>query len=98
MSKFTKGPWIVGGKYTVRTTKSSSDWICRMRDEHYKHSDEEDEANAHLIAAAPDMYEALKMVLEEKAPSYHDCTDDGLQKCAWCYAIEALAKAEGGIE
>lgn len=54
-----------------------------------------DEANARLIAAAPDMLEALKLVIEEKAPRYHDCTDDGLPKCAWCFAEDAIAKAEG---
>ena len=53
--KATPGPWVVGGKYTVRTTKSSSDWICRVRDIHHRHSDEEDSSNATLIAAAPDM-------------------------------------------
>lgn len=54
-----------------------------------------DENHAHLIAAAPEMLEALKLVMEEKAPRYHDCTDDGLPKCAWCFAEEAIAKAEG---
>lgn len=42
-----------------------------------------------------EMLEALKLILEEKAPRYHDCTDDGLPKCAWCFAEEAVAKAEG---
>ena len=55
LDKATPGPWVVGGKYTVRTTKSSSDWICRVRDIHHRHSDEEDSSNATLIAAAPDM-------------------------------------------
>lgn len=45
--------------------------------------------------AAPDMLEALKMVMSEKAPRYHDCTDDGLPKCAWCVVEEAITKAQG---
>ena len=53
--KITSGRWVVGGKYTVRISESSTNWICRTRDEHHKHSDEEDAANATLIAAAPDL-------------------------------------------
>ena len=41
-------------------------------------------ANAHLIAAAPDMYEALKEILTYDKIEYF--------KAKW---VEALAKAEG---
>lgn len=57
---------------------------------------EEAEANAHLIAAARDMYEALKEVkaafkaLIMKKP--YDLSD------AAALTHEALAKAEGGVE
>lgn len=54
---------------------------------------EEVAANTRLIAAAPDLLAALERVIEEMAPAYHDCTDDGLQECAWCIARTAIAKA-----
>ncbi len=34
--------------------------------------------------------EVLEAVKSEKMPSYHDCIDDGLPKCAWCLVDEAL--------
>lgn len=92
---FTPGPWIVGGNYTIRTTKSSMDRICRTRNEHYKHDDKEDEANAYLIAAAPDMYEAGKEMAEAVAllPA-NDGRILGLIPIL-CRLRAAIAKAEG---
>ena len=65
MSKFTPGPWIISDEYQRPATHST--WIeisthdsglpivsCRFSNQ---------EANAHLIAAAPDMYEALTALL-----------------------------------
>lgn len=64
------------------------------------------DANAALIASAPDLLaerdrlkalnaelsRALKILLKEEAPVYHDCTDNGEPECAWCMARAALAK------
>lgn len=103
--KWTPGPWSkhntadifteLGAKNAEGTKASSSDgW-------HIADCDmgglclEEVRANAHLIAAAPELYEALDMVMRDKAPSYHDCIDDGEPECAWCIAKSALAKAKG---
>lgn len=92
-SKFTPGPWYVGGKYTVRISISSSDWICRTRDNHHGHIDIEDEANARLIAAAPDMYEAIKKTLGLDASEGYWLHPDAVKSlCA------AIAKAEGRHE
>lgn len=49
-----------------------------------------------LTKHMPDILEALKRVLAEKAPAYHDCIDNGESECAWCAARAAIAKAEGG--
>jgi hypothetical protein len=51
------------------------------------------EANARLIAAAPDMYEALKSIVED----HEFCGDDwGDRRDAWIETARAtLAKAEG---
>lgn len=63
------------------------------------------EANAHLIAAAPDMYEVLKEIEgfldndeDEPMTIGCHCTDTGTGApliCPWCKACQALAKAEG---
>lgn len=100
MSEFTKRPWSVydDGVYpgVDAPGKSIIIWgneneLCGIRG----NTREEAIANANLISAAPDMYDALKRIIDEKAPSYHDCIDDGLDKCAWCDAIDAIKKAEG---
>lgn len=43
------------------------------------------------------MQESLARVLEEKAPAYHDCTDNGESECAWCQAENALNQAKGDV-
>ena len=57
MMEITKGKWKVVGANHVYCdiNESESRLIAKIGGE-----DEETEANAHLIAAAPDMYEALK--------------------------------------
>lgn len=47
----------------------------------------EEDANVLLIAAAPDLYEALKMLWNAQS--------DGKSSEAWTAAAKALAKAEG---
>lgn len=46
-------------------------------------------------ALVAQMLEALEMVIADKAPSYHDCIDDGEAECAWCIARKAIAAARG---
>lgn len=79
-TKFTKGPWVVkpieddkeyirvrgsvlGGKFKIAN-------ISDLKDHHYDHDwckfdRAESLANAHLIAAAPEMYEALELACGE---------------------------------
>jgi hypothetical protein len=49
-------------------------------------------ANARLIAAAPDLLEALKLLLEDTQHKTHDCGD---ACCPVGIARAALAKATG---
>ena len=119
--KHTPGPWIGagpswGGPLPWYTNCIVTDWededksvavICSFP---FLHQDKENEANARLIAAAPEMLEALKIgrraIGEHNAPS--DCYATGpltgnhyadLVQCPACLFIHmydaAIAKAEG---
>lgn len=73
--------------------------ICSI-DSYEVNFDDEDEAiksialaNARLIAAAPDLYEALKNLLEDTQHKEHADCDSG--PCPVREARAALAKAEG---
>lgn len=91
MSKHTKGPWeakrscsnfiIVGPEN--EGIGSTGHWLP---DEH-----KEMKANAHLIAAAPDMYEALKELIEVWEDG--GCVD--ALKDVYFMSVSAKAKAEG---
>lgn len=64
MSKHTPGPW---GKVETRTEgfviTSSNELIVHSVDEYGHYGPIKNSANASLIAAAPDLLEALKAVL-----------------------------------
>ena len=85
--KHTPGPWQVHHENKV----------CRViRDEQLEiigWCDVNNEANANLIAAAPDMYEALKNVCHNGCP---ESTAD--EFCLHCYVAKALRKARGETE
>ena len=51
-------------------------------------------ANARLIAAAPELLEALRELLEDTQHANHDCGD--LSYCPVSKARAAIAKATGG--
>ncbi len=51
----------------------------------------------HLMSATAqrdELLAALKLVVKEKAPIYHDCTDNGEVECAWCIARKTIATCE----
>jgi len=98
MSNFTPGPWemrhdgsrkwceyIITGKNNGTFTPTTAT-IPRYTGQ--------DEANAHLISAAPRLYDALKAIAEMKINESTDCA----QLSALCIAIAktALAKVEKG--
>jgi hypothetical protein len=88
--EYTKGKWMVD-RHIVAS--SEGDAICAV----YEHEDGVAEANAHLIAAAPDMYEALRTWDKLRAMQPLDSgadIDAILQKCAEI-TDKAILKAEG---
>jgi hypothetical protein len=64
MSKFTPGPWHVGGMYKCTIYDHMDQRIANSFDGILvtQRSDAECEANARLIAAAPDLHEALQFI------------------------------------
>tara|TARA_R110000850_G_scaffold173696_1_gene299273 strand:+ start:681 stop:1007 length:327 start_codon:yes stop_codon:yes gene_type:complete len=60
-TKFTKGEWV-SDFFIVKNLKGKTIADCGFSDELY---DTEEEANVHLIAAAPDMYKMLGSLLHE---------------------------------
>lgn len=89
---YTKGEWKVEDETVI---------VCGMRliasttagGFNYSAYRKENEANAHLISAAPDMYEALK-ALDEYGNASHPYNLK-LKKVAFELLDKALAKAEG---
>jgi hypothetical protein len=85
MPNFTAGPWIAEdeefsekGDYTAPQVFSCADEdnpkiVCELAVRSGM------EANAHLIAAAPDMYEALKEI-ESEMDNRYDGADDSKTK------------------
>jgi len=76
-NKHTPGPWEIGRGGEVYAAKQyqSVAMVCLH---------DEGEANAHLIAAAPDLLACLKL-LDER----------GHTQATWELCLRAIAKAEG---
>ena len=82
-AQFTPGPWVVNtfifnGKRKLEVLDATGVNACVQ-------------ANAHLIAAAPAMYEALQSILE----FYEWSNSNGAEQAAYDKARAALAQAEG---
>lgn len=89
----TPGPWIDGGRAGYgRMVRAGSDaeprWIAVVYGEG---TTPEFEANARLIAAAPELLVALKGFVHEECPIVTHHRPD----CLWCAALRVIAKAEG---
>ena len=101
MSEFTKGPWDVDRYYwggsipddckgewdtQNKSVMAGPDSICMVQGNNGKPM----EANARLISAAPDMYEALRKFKEDW------CNLNGHMKASTLDSIDAaLSKATG---
>ena len=96
--KNTPGPWKVVDNghflqisFPWENNPNVIDRYCRsVADIHNN-----DIANANLIAAAPDMYEALECACVKYCIGY---AGDSLVKCEDCVILKALRKARGELE
>lgn len=92
MSKFTPGPW----KLEYDNNEEGQQFNCGPASISFPYNnparEAEAQANAQLIATAPEMYEALK--------AYAECSDGCTCGDGWGHeaAIEALRKADGGTQ
>ena len=93
--EWTPGPWVVeedhAGNHTVVSARD--EWV--VRDMSWGPEEKHD---AHLIAAAPDLYEALDVMLQQWV-DLAECGDAGYwdanQDASVIQARMALAKARG---
>ena len=97
MAEFTKGPWKVehdGPSLPIITAIVDGRWDFVATVEHAGGADE---ANARLIAAAPDLLEALQEYMSAfgQALEANDITFNLQQQDADAMARAALAKARG---
>ena len=91
-TSFTLGPWAYQEKsdaYTHIVRAPENRFICQLRQDRSGIA----EANAHLIAAAPDLYAALQEA-EEILSDLPDEGDSYIQEVRR-QANQALAKARG---
>ena len=89
---YTKGEWKVYHEEELVTVDSDNEVVAVCRKKEWQKSDETALANAHLIAAAPDMYETLREVKLVWAGLDPNIRFPHLQEVIQ----QALAKAEGG--
>jgi hypothetical protein len=80
VSKHTPGPWLEASRYIVTDEYT----ICEMFSARTR---EERDANQRLIAAAPELLEALKRLVAERTAGL-------ASKETWGIARAAIAKAE----
>ena len=91
---YTKGPWRTAGVLrlpsSIAVKSDSKPLICEVI--LYVDGDKESEANANLISAAPEMYEAVEAMLEEYEAGANIQPYVIREMCR-----AALAKAEGRV-
>lgn len=106
MSKHTPGPWVyvdgagvthASNDFLVQTghshgTRSWSRWIARADHGHTFDADSDNAANMRLIAAAPDLLEALRAYFDHVVHKNQGFTQAEIE----AQMRAAIAKATGG--
>lgn len=100
MSNYTPGPWVAelgrDGCFSIEADRfgiTGGLLVLASRNEHPLLADQM-HANARLIAAAPELLEALQNLLNDTQHKEHQDCDDG--PCPVREARAAIAKATGG--
>lgn len=96
MSKYTPGPWRAAPSGQIVAVNSSKQ-ICRVWNTRNR---DQDQSNASLIAAAPDLLEAIEAALAELdlfGWTRHPKGEDGARdfNVVRSHAKSAIAKARG---
>jgi len=97
MSNFTPGPWEKKGNTIFGNGRRICDLLI-LYDGDWQPWAEEQEANAHLIAAAPELYETLKELINRlyhNAMAFHELPEL-MQNELINKGRRALAKVEKG--
>ena len=91
----TPGPWVTSFSDVVRDSKGRKIADCELTpfDERPEPANREDIANALLIAAAPDMLEALEFLMEQYDSSGDFTMGGDLTNKPFLMARAAIAKA-----
>lgn len=85
--KHTPGPWLCSGKTVYALNDDGYNRFSALVQDAHTHQDEL-EANAHLIAAAPELLEALLAIVGDKG--VQRVNSDLLNQ-----ALTAISKAKG---
>ena len=91
--KYTKGEWKASHPLFDKTTFITTGFLLGIMSWGTMVREGKQRANAHLIAAAPDMYEALKAILAE----YNKLTEiqgGDMARAIGGLGVKALMKAE----
>lgn len=88
-TKFTAGPWILDKHDVIRTQLKNDSYTTIVLAENIHGNT----GNAALIAAAPEMYEALEFILQDGVIDALEITSVG--KKAISKILRTLAKARG---
>jgi len=101
-TKHTPGPWI----YYADLPSTEPDWhivttankLRLLANIHIEPGNAVDEANARLIAAAPELLAALEALLQANYPAYYPALEPPTKDDARIVALSAIAKAKGETE
>ena len=92
--EYTKGKWEVGSDSWDTYIGTGTQYLAKIINSGSL-TDNEVQANAHLIAAAPEMYEALKLLIERMNSDMVGSEYGVALTLPRVWAERALAKAEG---
>jgi len=94
MEKHTPGPWAVDGKGSQAIVRANDLRIVSIR---HRLDGDEHEANARLIAAAPELLEALRSILPYVVTDVLEHCDGNKCREQWCAGCNGHEAAEAAV-